>query len=795
MLTSRWRKLIGDLFANKMRTVFVILAICIGVFGISVVINSYSILLREMDKNYMNTNPASATLWTDPLSDAYIQKIRDLPYIKDAEKREKVVGRIQVGNNEWKDIWLFVINNFNDVRLETFTSEKGKVIPGKGEILLERKALSIAKAEIGQLLNIKIPDGNITGLKFTGTVHAPGLAPAWMEGFAYGYITPNTLKLLGGTSEKAELKILVSEDAMNKQHIQDNAYMLKEYLENDGIQITRIDIPKPSKHPHYTQMATLLFLMEIFGFLALILSGVLVANMINALLEQQIRQIGIMKAIGASSLQIAGLYQGMVLILALTAILVSLPAGIYAGRGYAWIAAEILNFKIYSYNIPIYVFILEFTVGLFVPLLTAFYPIVKGSRITVRKAINDYGISQEKYGGNTTEVLPKKLAFLPRPFLLSLRNTFRRKGRLIFTMLVIAAGGTAFIVAMNIFASMYNTVDEKINSISYDIKITFNRQQKLTNIEDTISEIPGVAKVEAWSGISASRVYEDGTCGNNFSIIAPPSSTRLMLPPPLYSGRWLEPNDKNAMVINQRLLSNEPDIKVGDEIYLRIKELDTKWKVIGISKELIGRPEVFINSEYLTEVMKKEGLARNAVIVTNNHSYSTQSEVAKLVEKSMADKGMHVSSLTKILEYRKTIEDHLIIIASFLIIMSVLVVIVGGLGLATTISINVLERTREIGIMRAVGASTNSLTGIIITEGMIIGILSWFISMVLSWPLSRFISYNFGMIFFEAPLEFAPSIIGFVIWFFIVILFAGLASFYPSWKASQMPVRGSLSYE
>lgn len=795
MFNTRWRKLIRDLSVNKMRTFFVIMAIFIGVLGISVVANSYSILLREMDKNYLNTNPASATLWTDPLSDSFIQNVRDLPYIKDAEKREKIVGRVQVGNNEWKDIWLFVVNDFNDVHLDTFTSEKGKAVPGQGGILLERKALSIAKAEIGQSLNIKIPDGSITDLNLTGTVHAPGLAPAWMEGFAYGFITPDTLTLLGGEPKNTELKIIVNEDSMDKDNIRNSAYMLKDYLEKEGIKVTRIDIPEPGKHPHYDQMAALLFLMEIFGLLALILSGVLVANMITSILEQQIRQIGNMKAVGASSLQLVGLYQGMVSVLAFTAMLAGMPAGIFAGRGLARIAAELLNFNIYSYYIPIYVYILEFAVGLLVPLLTAAYPIIKGSRVTVREAITDYGISQEKYGGNTKDTFIKILRFLPRPFLLSFRNTFRRKGRLIFTILVMAAGGTGFIVAMNIFASMYNTVDIKINSISYDIKVTFDQPQPLIKIEGYISEIPGVAKVEAWGGIRASRVYKDGTNGNSFSIIAPPSSTKLMSALPLYNGRWLEPSDRNALVINQRLLADEPDIKVGDEILLKINQMDTKWKVIGISKELIGMPEAYVNSEYLAEVIEKEELARNVVIVTDDRSPSSQSEVAKLVEKSMADKGIHVSSLTKIAEYRKVIEDHLLIISLFLIIMSVLVVIVGGLGLATTISINVLERTREIGIMRAIGASTPSLTGTIVTEGTIIGVLSWFISTALSWQLSKFVSYNFGMIFFEAPLEFAPSIMGIVVWLGIVIIFAALASFYPSWKASQMSVRNALSYE
>ena len=669
------------------------------------------------------------------------------------------------------------------------------VFRDKGEILLERKALSIAKAEIGQTLNIKIPDGCITPLSLTGTVHAPGLAPAWMEGFAYGFITQDTLELLGGVSSSTELKILVSENQMDKQHIQYNAYMLKEVLEKDGIKVTRIEIPNPGKHPHYTQMAALLYLMEVFGLLALVLSGVLVANMITAILEQQTRQIGIMKAVGASSLQIAGLYEGMVAVLAITAMVVSIPAGIFAGRGYAWIAASILNFIIFSNSIPITNYLLEIAVGLLVPVLTAAWPIIKGSRVTVREAINDYGISQNKYGGNAAAPLSEKLKLLPRPFLLSLRNTFRRRGRLIFTILVMAAGGTGFIVAMNVYASMYNTVDEKMRSISYDIQITFDQSHPVETIESTISEIPGVVELEAWNGTSASHVHMDGTTGNSFSILAPPSTTGLMSAPPMYNGRWLEPEDKNALVINQKVLSSDPDIKAGDEILLRIGQTETKWRVVGISKELMGLPAAYVNSEYLSQILGKEGYARNAVVVVNIHDSQSQLEAAKRIEQKLAEKGMHVSSLVKFADYRKALEDHLLVIAIFLIIMSILVVIVGGLGLATTISINTLERTREIGVMRSIGASPRSLTVVIVTEGIFIGILSWFVSMALSWPLSRYVSYSFGIIFFEAPLEFAVSIPGFVIWFLIVILFAALASFYPSWKAAQMPVRDALAYE
>lgn len=795
MISSRWRKLAGDLSVNKLRTTFVVLAICIGIFGISVIANSYSILMREMDKNYMNTNPASATLVINQLCDAEVNKVRDLSYIKDAEKRVKVVGRVQIGENEWKDIWIYVINDFNDIRLNTFTSESGKAVPGKGEVLFERKALGLANAEVGQSVTIRIPGGNPATLKLSGSVHDPGLAPAWMEGYAYGYITRDTLKLLGGTSDLSELKVLVSEDALNKQHIKDVSVKLKASLEKDGYQVTHIEIPRPGKHPHYDQMLTLLFLMEVFGLLALLLSGVLVANLITSIMEQQTRPIGIMKAVGASSLQIAGLYQAMVMVLAVTAMLVSIPAGIMGGRGYAWVAAEMLNFKISSYQIPHYVLLLEIALGLLIPSLAASIPIFKCSRITVREAINDYGIKQEKYAYDKEDFLTKKFKQLPRPFILSLRNTFRKKERLIFTMLVIALGGTGFIVAMNIYASMYNTVEERINAFQYDIQIEFDQPQRAELIENTIGKVVGVSDLEAWGGASVSRVYRDGTTGNSFNIMAPPSETKLLTAPPMYSGRWLRPDDENAIVINQRVLSNEPDIKIGDSITLRINKTDTTWTVIGISKELMGRPGSYANSEYLAKALHQDGYARNAVIVTDNQNSSSHAAVAKRIERDLADQGIQISSLIKIADYQKALEDHLLIIATFLIIMSILVIIVGGLGLATTISINTLERTREIGIMRAVGASPRSLSAIIVTEGIIIGLLSWMIAVLLSWPLSKFVSYNFGMIFFEAPLEFTSSASGIMIWFAIVIVFAALASFYPSWKAVKMPVRVAISYE
>lgn len=792
---SKWYKILRDLSVNKLRSFFVILAIAIGVFGISVVANSYVILKREMNQNYMDTNPASATIVTSHLNSSEIADISALDYIDVVEEREKVVGRVQIGDNEWKDIWLFVVDDFNKLKLDTFTQEEGARVPNSGEILFERKAITFTGAELGQTINIKIPGGAVTPLKLTGSVHAPGLAPSWMEGFAYGFITRDTYHLLDGQDSQTELRIKVNGDTLDKAHIKELTYRLTDYLEMKGIDVLHIEIPKPGLHPHATQMSALLFLMEIFGILALILSSVLVANMIMAILQEQTRQIGMMKAVGATTLQIAGLYQSIVILFSLTAMLFAIPLGIYAGRGYASIAAQILNFNIYSNRIPLFIFLLELAAGILLPLLVSLFPILRCSQITVLDALSDYGIDQKQYSGRIAERTPGILSRFSRPFLLSLRNTFRKKGRLLFALLVMAVGGTGFIVAMNIYASMYHTVDEKMDAFAYDIQISLEQPQSSADIINTLQGIPGIKEAEAWGGAIASRVYEDKTTGNSFGIIAPPSDTKLLEAPPIYSGHWLSKQASNEIVINQRLLSEEPDLRVGKQIVLRINGVDTTWTVIGISKELLGQPTAYVNMEYLSMLSGLSGRASNAVVVTDQQDVLAQTAIAKRIEQALSDQGISLRSLLKLADYRTALVNHLVVIASFLIAMSVLVILVGGLGLSTTISINTMERTREIGIMRAIGAPAYYITGMIVLEGIIIGVLSWFISTLLSWPLSRYVSNKFGMIFFEAPLEFTVSLKGYLIWLVIVIVFAAAASFYPSYKAARMEIKNALSYE
>ena len=143
---------------------------------------------------------------------------------------------------------------------------------------------------------------------------------------------------------------------------------------------------------------------------------------------------------------------------------------------------------------------------------------------------------------------------------------------------------------------------------------------------------------------------------------------------------------------------------------------------------------------------------------------------------------------------RKVMEDHMALIIGILLVMAALFVIIGGLGLASTMSLNVLDRTRELGIMRAIGASTQDVLQIIILEGAFIGALSWVLAVILSIPYSVLMGQVFAVLL-KNPINLTTSAEGWLIWFFVIIVIGAVASAFPAWNAAKQPVNEVLAYE
>ncbi|MCR8843634.1 ABC transporter permease [Paenibacillus sp. SC116] len=801
MLSPRWRKLLGDLKATKGRMVMMVLAIAVGVLGVGTILSAYTILTREITVNYQTTNPASAYIRLDQVKDSLVNEVRDQPGIEAAELTSWVESRIEVSPNEWMPLLLFVVEDFNNMQLNQFWPEVGAWPPTEGSILLERTALTLVDAKVGDSLRVQTTNGSKVIVPISGLVHDPGLAPAGQEQTAYGYITPSTLALLGETEPSPILKVLVLDDSPNKKQIESTVGELAGWIQQMGYSIEEIRIPPPGQHPHQTQMTSILVMMFIFSAMALILSAILTATMIGGLLAQQVRQIGVMKAIGARTRQIAGLYLSLVAFMGIIAIIIGLPLGNIAGQGFAKVVADMLNITLYSISIPIWSYVVLLVVGILVPILISLFPILRATRITVREAINDFGTTRKSFGSSRMSTLLGKIRGVDRTLLLSLRNTFRRRSRLILTLILLAAAGAMFLSSLNVKMGWEKLLSDAASSRLHDIEIRFHQHEPQKKLIDILQNVSGVKQVEIWNLTPAAadrkedqlnivRTYPDGGHGS-FNIRSVPADS-TMNHFSLMDGRALQPNDLHAAVLNHMALALFPNVQVGDFLPLTIDGKPVQLQVVGIVRENLLPAAAYLSLEGYANVVKQSGQV-NAVRISVDDPEKTN-VVINEIERTFEKENISIEAIISESMINEAVGGHVYILIFALIFISVLMAIVGALGLLSTMGTNVVERTREFGIMRTIGGRSGAVMRNIISEGVLIGLMSYILAVIICIPVTSAVGKLIGNLAFRSPLPLVLSPMAILIWLFVIVVGAVAASAYPAWKASRLTIRDTLDY-
>src|SRR4029079_4626384 len=209
-------------------------------------------------------------------------------------------------------------------------------------------------------------------------------------------------------------------------------------------------------------------------------------------------------------------------------------------------------------------------------------PVLTGTRITVREAISGYGLGKGKFGKGRIDRLIERVRFMSRPMLLSLRNTFRRKGRLALTLSTLTVAGGIFMAVMSVRASLHLTLDDILAYYDYDVGVTMSRSYR-TAVLDQALKVPGVVGVEYWSNYSGQRLLaDDQESPNGFNILSLPAQTQVFKPK-ISSGRWLLPEDAPAVVVNTEFIKKQPDVKLGDEIRIKVAGKKTTLRVVGLA--------------------------------------------------------------------------------------------------------------------------------------------------------------------------------------------------------------------
>jgi len=270
----------------------------------------------------------------------------------------------------------------------------------------------------------------------------------------------------------------------------------------------------------------------------------------------------------------------------------------------------------------------------------------------------------------------------------------------------------------------------------------------------------------------------------------------VMLIPNLTAGRGFEPGDTHAMLLNQKL-AGKMGVGLGDQIVLEVGESGKSiWTIVGLIFDITGRDQNtgYFDRDTLSAELGQSGRATAAEIKTKISTSAAQAAVEKDLRDYFKEKGVSVAWSTSSSKDREMSEAQFGILITLLLIMTFLIAVVGSFGLSGTLSINVLERRREIGVMRAVGASSSDVALIFMGEGLMLGVISWIQAIPISLLAGQYFVQAIGTVI-NFPAQYHNSVSGIWIWLILVVVLSLIASWLPARRATQISVQQSLAYE
>ncbi len=798
-MRPRWQKVLSDLWDNKARTLLVVFSIAIGVFAVGMIAGAYGIISNDMSAGYASTNPANIEIWTDDFDENLVKAIRNIPGVKEAEGRRFVSVRARLPGNPWVTLDLVAQSSFptspQDPSLISQTKLiEGQAIPEENELLLEKDTLEDLPASLGQEIEVQLADGTSRQMPYVGQVQDQSTNAGNFLGSPLGYITFDSLEWMHQPDAYNRLWVTVADGSNDEKAIRLVADAVSDKIEKSGRVAYRTQLNKSNEHPMASIVQAVLGILGLLGILIVFLSSSLIANTLSGLLNQHTRFIGVMKLVGGRSRQILGMYMVLILAFSLIALGIAIPLGAQAAYALSNLVASMLNFSLLGYRaIPAAVF-LQIVIAVTIPLAAGFIPVYNGSRVTVQRAISGFN---PPAGQNKTETDKpgRSIRWISRPLLISLRNTFRRKSRLALTLFTLTMGGAIFIAVFNVRVALNQYLDNISNYFLADVVASFDRPYRVNEIEGAVLAIPGVQAIEGWAFASSELEDSTGTVVENIQLLAPPADSQLV-EPILVSGRWIMPGDVNAIAVSESLLGIYPDLQPGDSLTLDVAGSEDPWTVVGIFKFVGGQGNfAYTSYDTLSQMLGLSGRAFSYRIALDDHSEKAKRAMSTVIDNTLRQAGYQVSEVEPGSNSMKIASEGLDTLIVFLLIMAVLTAVVGSMGLTGTMGMNVLERTREIGVMRSIGAVDRVVIKTVIIEGMLIGTISWFLGALLSFPITSLLSSIISLAIFETQIEVAFTLEGFLIWLGLVLILSAVASVLPARSAARLTIREVLAYE
>lgn len=798
-----WYKVWSDLWENKVRTTLAVLSIAVGVFAIGAIFGMVDQLLSGMDRAHQAVTPSHILMALDERIDQnLVDGLKNIRGIEDIEALNEAAVRYKINpDDEWRAARLIMRADYDDQIYDTLELKEGEW-PAKDNLAIERLSSQYFGIEIGDKVIFEL-DKTDRALPITSKIRHNFVEPPAFGGDAVFFTDARGMERFNvPNGEFGSLFVRVT--PYSPEFAREMASELKDRLGKEGVGVVFTTYQDPDEHWGRMFVEGLNLVLEILAVVSLFMSVILVTNTMTALITNQTDQIGIIKAVGGTTRVILKIYLITVLTYGLLAFIISLPLGAIVAYGITKWFLNLFNIDYEVFRFSTRGIILQAIAATIIPLLAALWPIIGGAAITVREAIASYGLGRGKFGNTWLDKIVEHIGqrFLSSPYATALGNMFRRKARLTLTQLVLVTAGTMFLMVMSLSASIDYTLDTELARRGFDIRIGFEDRQRMDRTYSMAHHIPGVDQTEMWF-VHPVAVLKEGQrlkeAGIGAEIVGIPLGSQ-MYKPLIMKGRWLQPGDNRAIVISKGM-ADDNGIAVGDTVTLNTFELgDSEWQVVGLFQVIFGggfeSEPIYAPQQAVFNVTKQHNEGSTLLVSTTSKNPEMIDQIYQQLKNIYEDRQMDVNVFAAgtTPDDRANADSQFSITTGMLLALAIIVAFVGGVGLMGSLSISVVERTREIGVMRAIGARSITIMGMFVMEGVLQGLFSWAISVPLSFLIAGPLANALGQAMFEANLDYQYNFGAVIVWLGVVLIISILASILPARNATTISVRDSLAY-
>jgi putative ABC transport system permease protein len=765
MSSALLKKSLTDLTRRKTRAVFAVLTLAIAVASVGIFAIP-SLMDKAMQKEVAANRLPDLTLSTKPLalSAAQLAALRRLPNVEAVEGRSYFQTRVWIGERRVKAI-VVAAPAYADQGVDVVSLVSGA-----------------PPAHVGVLSDVQNgKDGRFSGkegstIRIVGvggrTVTAPvtGVARNMIgsqaaKGFdaVVLYSRPALLAKLGADPgySSLEFRLLDTSKAAADRTVE----AARKYLvANTGFR-SFSDLPEIRKHGMYPgkelfdQLASL---MNVFTILALAAGLILIANTMTTLIGEQRREIGMMKAIGGTRRQIRGVYLRTAVLLGAAGSLVGVVLGLVIANAVVRFFGTSFFAISPGFEVSVPVLVASLLVGLIAPPLAALPAIRRGARVPVREGLEEV---PALHGGQAAlDRLLRRLSFLPRTVQIGVRSVTRRGRRSVTTVVQIALAVGTLLAVLALVDSVTKTTNAVWNQSRWDIELnTVVGTQFDTRAARLIRTTPGVARAQPT--LRNNLKFK----GKDAFVSAFPRQP--MFQTPITEGRMFTPADaasRASVAVIASNLARATGTHVGDTVTLQTAAGLASFRVIGeTSSQWYNGLNFYVPLQTVQRLLHRDTV-NGYLIRTTSRDHGAIDRTTTRLEDRLTAAGYGVGTQVKYSAQRANVSQNKVL-STAIGVLGLLIVAISMVGLVNAITMSVLERTREIGVLRCIGGRARDIRRIFAAEGIAVSLVGWLLGVPVGYALARMFSWlmletvgiDFGFSF--PPLNLLIALVGTVV--------------------------------